>query len=123
SRRLSRLAVPRLPAVAHERRPVLRRRLAALRGADVVRPRVRQDARAEGRRALLAHAPLRADHLLAQLPHGLLDAGAGGRLPPRKGGTRARQRGGGRAALVRIGAVSEPAALSGGVPARRPAAA
>ena len=71
-------ALQRLPRQPERRRPVLRRGLAALLGADALRPGLQQDARAEGRRALLAHAPLRAHHLLAQVPHGPVVA-AGGR--------------------------------------------
>ena len=63
-------AVQRLSRQPDRRRAVLRRRLAALLGADSLRHGLQQDARAEGRRAVLAHAPLRADHLLAEVPHG-----------------------------------------------------
>ena len=52
----------------------------------------RQDAGAEGGRAVLAHAPLRADHLLAQLPHGTVVAAGVRRFSRRQGRPRARQR-------------------------------
>ena len=77
---------------------------------------------AESRRALLAHAPLRADHLLAQVPHGPVVAAGRDRFPRRPRRPRARQRHRRSAPLVRSGRRLRPA-LSGRVPARRTAAA
>ena len=100
---------------------VLRRGLAALLGADAVRHGLPQDARAEGRRAVLAHAPLRAHHLLAELPHGQLDAAGVHRLPRRPRRARARQRDGGSAPLVSRAATARstrPRYLLGGLQLR-----
>ena len=57
----------------------------------------------KSRRALLAHAPLRAHHLLAQVPHGPVVAAGGHRLPRRSRRPRARQRHGRSPPLVRSG--------------------
>ena len=115
-------AVQRLSREPERRRAVLRRGLAALLGAHALRHGLPQDARAEGRRALLAHAPLRAHHLLAQVPHGAVVAAGGHRFPRRPRGPRARQRDRRSAPLVRSGGRLRPA-LPGRVPARRAAAA
>ena len=100
--------------------PVLRRRLAALLGTDDVRPGLRQDAGAEGRRAVLAHAPLRAHHLLAQVPHGPVVAAGIRRLPGGSRGPRARQRHGRSAPVVRgrYGPLYQAAYLLGGLQLR-----
>ena len=100
--------------------PVLRRGLAALLGTAAVRPGLPRHAREEGRRAVLAHAPLRAHHLLAQVPHGRVVAAGVRRLPRRPRRLRARQRDGRGPPLV-PGRLRP--ALPGGLPARRPAAA
>ena len=99
---------------------VLRRRLAALLGADPLRHGLPRYAGGTGWRALLAHASLRPYHLFAQLPHGQVVAAGGYRLPGREGGTRARQRDGRGQAFVSGWLRS---ALPGGLPARRAAAA
>ncbi len=79
---------------------VLRRGLAALLGTADVRSGLPRHARRTRRRPLLAHAPLRAHHLLAQLPHGDLVPAGGHRFSGRQGRSRARQRHGRGAPIV-----------------------
>ena len=59
------------------------RRLGALLGIRDVGPGLPRVARGSDRRAVLAHAPLRPDRLLAELPPRALDAGAVRALPGR----------------------------------------
>ena len=113
-------ALRRLPRPHRRQHAVLRRGLAALLGADPLRQGLPRHARGAGRRALLAHAPLRAHHLLAEVPHWAVVAAGVHRLPGRQGRPRARQRHGRSAALV-PGRLRS--ALPGRVPARRPPAA
>ena len=121
-RRLPGLAVRRLPSQPQRRRAVFRRGLASLLGAHALRHGLQQDARTARRRALLADAPLRAHHLLAQVPYGPVVAAGGDRLPRRPRRPRARERDRGGPPLVRPGGRLRPA-LSGGLPAGRSAAA
>ena len=79
---------------------VLHRGLGALLGAAALGPRIRQVAREPRRHAVLADAPMRPDHLLAQLPPGEDDAQGVHRLPGRPGRPRARQRHGGGPPLL-----------------------
>ena len=65
---------------------------APLLGDAALGPRLSVDARGPRRDALLADAPGRPNHLLAELPPGGDDAGRGDRLPCRPGRARARQR-------------------------------
>ena len=95
---------------------VLGRGLGPLLGALALGQGLRQVAREPRRHALLAHAPLRAHHLLAGLPSRKDDAQGVHRLPGRSHRPRARQRDGRGAPLVHD--VVRPA-LPGGLPAWR----
>ena len=112
-------ALCRLSRESQRGRPVLRRGLAAVLGSHALRHGLQQDAGGTGRRARLADAPLRAHHLLAQVPHGPVVAAGSHRLPRRSRRPRARQRDGRGAAVVRSGRRLRPA-LPGRLPARRP---
>ena len=82
--------------------------------------RLPRHAGAEGRRAVLAHAPLRAHHLLAATSTWASGRRRRHRLPRRQGRPRARQRDRGSAPVVPAAATAT--ALPGRLPARRPAA-
>ena len=84
---------------------VLGRRLGALLGDAAVGQGLPADAGGQGRHAVLAHAPRRAHHLLAGLPHRDDDAAAVHRLPGRPRRPRARQRRGRSAPLVQRHAI------------------
>ena len=84
----------------HVPHAVLERRPVAVLGDVPLGSRLPRDARGSHGRAVLAHAPQRANHLLAQLPSREDDAGAGDSVPRRHGRFRARERRGRSAPLV-----------------------
>src|SRR5262249_26417609 len=100
------------------RHALLGRGLVALLGAAALGYEVPEDARRPHRIPLLAQPPLRAHHLLAQLPYGKDDAAGVHRFTRQPRRARGGQRHGRSAALFR-GKLW--AALSGGVFARRSA--